>query len=240
MDGRAADMRRVVNALFYRTREGRLPLLPVVRRRRRLAENPRRPAGTGPGPGRPGADARRRRRRQPVGQDGRGRTGAGKGGGKKVHGRKRHTPVDTPGLPIAVAATAANVGDGRAAPEASAQAPGRDFPRPRAASADDKYHSQALYAWLRLHRRPYRPVAASRPEGVKEFKPPNVRRVVERTFAWPGRYRRPSKDHEHTAGSSETAVRPAATHHMPRRPRPGRRARSQRFRFKPRPRKQAA
>ena len=66
-----------------------------------------------------------------------------------------------------------------------------------------------------------------------------VRWVVERTYAWQGRYRGLSKDYEHTPESSETVVRIAAIHHLLQRLRPKRKARSQRFRFKRR-RKRAA
>ena len=110
----------------------------------------------------------------------------GTDGGKKVHGRKRHILVDTLGLLIAVVVTAANVDDGRAAPEVFAQAPGRDLPRLKVVFADNKYHNHGLYAWLRLHRRPYRLEVVSRPQGETRFKPLKVRWVVERTFAWLG------------------------------------------------------
>src|SRR5579884_185892 len=66
------------------------------------------------------------------------------------------------------------------------------------------------------------------------------RRVAKRTFSWLGRYRCPSKDHEHTPESSEAVVKRAAIHHMLRRLRPARRARSQRLRLSPRPRTPAA
>ena len=129
--------------------------------------------------------------------------------------------MDTLGLLIAVVVTAANVDDGRAAPEVFAQAPGRDLPRLKVVFADDKYHNHGLYAWLRLHRRPYQLEVVSRPQGETRFKPLKVRWVVERTFAWLGRYRCLSKDYEHTTESSETVVRLAAIHHMLRRLRPG-------------------
>jgi putative transposase len=121
-----------------------------------------------------------------------------------------------------------------------AQARGRDFPRLAVVYADGKYHNHDLYHWLRKHRRPYRVEVVSRRRGETGFRPLKVRWVVERTFAWLGRYRCLSKDYEHTPRSAETVVRLSAIHHMLRRLRPARRARSQRFRFKPRPRKLAA
>ena len=105
--------------------------------------------------------------------------------------------------------------------------------------ADGKYHNYALSDWLCLHRRPYRLEIASRPKGKTRFKPLPVRWVVERTYAWQGRYRGLSKDYEHTPKSSETTVRIAAIHHLLQRLRPKEEARSQRFRFK-RHRKRAA
>src|SRR5262249_39598215 len=50
---------------------------------------------------------------------------------KKVKGRKRHIVVDTMGLVLAVAVTAAHVDDARAAPEAMEQLDKKDFPRLR-------------------------------------------------------------------------------------------------------------
>jgi putative transposase len=156
----------------------------------------------------------------------------GSDGGKKVRGRKRHILVDSLGFLIAVVVTAANVDDAQAAQEVFAQVRGRDFPRLEVVFADNKYHNYALYDWLMIHRRPYRLEVVSRPDGERRFVPLHVRWVVERTFAWQGRYRRLSKDYEHLPESSEAVVKIAAMHHMLRRLRPARRARSQRFRFK--------
>jgi hypothetical protein len=99
--------------------------------------------------------------------------------------------------------TAANVGDARAAQEVFAQMPGKDFPRLEVVQADNKYHSHGLGRWLRVHHRPYRIRVVSRPAGERRFIPLRSRWVVERTFAWLGRYRRLSRDYEHTAGSGE-------------------------------------
>jgi putative transposase len=163
----------------------------------------------------------------------------GTDGGKKVQGRKRHILVDSLGFLIAVVVTAANVDDARAAQAIFAQVRGRDFPRLRVIFADVKYHNYELYDWLSRHRRPYRLEIVSRPKGETAFQPLPIRWVVERTYAWQGRYRGLSKDYEHTPESSEAMVRIAAIHHLLQRLRPKRRARSQRFRFKRR-RKRAA
>ena len=46
------------------------------------------------------------------------------------------------------------------------------------------------------------------------------RRIVERRFAWFGRYRRLSKDYETLTQSSETVIYPAMIHRMARRLKP--------------------
>ena len=51
----------------------------------------------------------------------------------------------------------------------------------------------------------------------KRFKVLKWRWIVERTFAWLGRYRRLSKDYEGTEGSSESWIYIAMTHLMLRR-----------------------
>src|SRR5437660_10934130 len=63
----------------------------------------------------------------------------GNDGGKKVHGRKRHILVDTLGLLIAVVVTAANVDDARAAQDVFAEVRGRDFPRLKVVYGDGRY-----------------------------------------------------------------------------------------------------
>src|SRR5262249_59223460 len=63
---------------------------------------------------------------------------------KKVQGRKRHLVVDTLGLLLAVAVTAASADDAAAAPRALGQLTRDEFPRLRLLWAGAKYHNHAL------------------------------------------------------------------------------------------------
>jgi putative transposase len=161
-------------------------------------------------------------------------------GGKKVRGRKRHIVVDTLGLLMAVVVTAANVDDARAAQELFAQLPSKDYPRLEVVQADNKYHNHELDRWLRVHHRGYWVMVMSRPPGERKFIPLRSRWVVERTLAWLGRYRRLSKDYEHTTESSEAVIKIASIQHCLNRLHRKRMSRSQRFRFKGHRPKQAA
>ncbi len=164
----------------------------------------------------------------------------GTDGGKKVRGRKRHIVVDTLGLLLAVVITAAHVDDAKAAQRLFAQMPSKEFPRLQQVQADNKYHNHELDRWLRVHHRGYEVVVLSRAAGERRFVPLKSRWVVERTFAWLGRYRRLSKDYEHTPESSEAVVKIAAIHHYLRRLCPGHVLPSQCFRFEGHRPKQAA
>jgi putative transposase len=129
-------------------------------------------------------------------------------GAKKIDGRKRHIMVDTLGLLLAVVVTAANVDDGVAAPQIVGKLQPETFPRLEAIFADNKYHNHKFEAWLKKYSNgKWRLEISSRPEGETGFKPLPIRWVVERTFAWIGRYRRNSKDYEKRTDSSESMIR---------------------------------
>lgn len=92
------------------------------------------------------------------------------------------------------------------------------FSRLRLIWADQAYAGE-LVAWV-WSLRPWRKVSleiVKRPEGIKGFLLLPKRWIVERTFAWLGRYRRLSKDYEYLTQSSETMIRVAMIHLMVRR-----------------------
>jgi len=132
-------------------------------------------------------------------------------GAKKVTGRKRHLVVDTMGLLLAVAVTAASVDDAQGAKEALARVEAEAFPRLRVVWADSKYHNYDLYAWVAAHAN-YQLEIVSRPAGVKGFVLLPKRWVIERTFAWLGRGRRLSKDYETLTETSEAMIMISTIH----------------------------
>jgi putative transposase len=91
----------------------------------------------------------------------------------------------------------------------------RLYPKLQLVWADGGY-AGALVAWLQkvcgwvLQ-------TVQRPVGVKSFVLLPRRWVVERTFAWLGRYRRLSKDYEYLPAVSETMITVAMIHLMARR-----------------------
>jgi putative transposase len=92
------------------------------------------------------------------------------------------------------------------------------FARLRVIWADQAYAGE-LIAWV-WGRRPWRRVRleiVKRPEGIKGFLLLPKRWIVERTFAWLGRYRRLSKDDEYVTQTSEAMIRVAMIHLMVRR-----------------------
>jgi transposase len=135
-------------------------------------------------------------------------------GGKKIRGRKRHIVVDTLGLLLVVLVTAASADDGTAAPEVLGRLTAEHRSRLELLWADGKYRNRQLERWLERTGAGYRIEVVSRPPGSKGFVLLHRRWVVERTFAWLGRYRRNSRDYERSTGSSESMVRVSSIHRM--------------------------
>jgi len=233
---RKHDMREVLNALFYHHREGcswraiphdfGIPWRTVYNYFRAwiddgtwdrlgtaLRMRVRRAAGRDPDPQTGYVDSQSAKTAH-------GGEARGYDAGKQVQGRKRHIVVDSLGLLLAVAVTAADVGDARAARGLFADMPGREYPRLQVVWGDSQYHNYELYDWLSVHRRPYRVAVVHRPAGAVGWVKLPKRWVVERTFAWLGRYRRLSKDYEKLTETSAAVVQVSAIHHMLRRLKP--------------------
>jgi len=231
---RKTDMREVVNAILYLTREGcswrALPhdfppwktvynyfrdwsgdgtwdrLLEALRPQARLK------AGRQPTPSAICIDSQ-------SAKSACGGEAIGTDGAKKVRGRKRHIVTDTLGLLLAVVVTAANADDGATAPAVMDEVPAAACGRLHTVFADNKYHNAAFAAYLA--GRGWGLEISSKPAGAKEFKPLKVRWVVEQSFGCMGRWRRLSRDHERTTRSSEAMVKAIAVHRLLRRIKPG-------------------
>jgi len=145
---------------------------------------------------------------------------AGYDGNKKVRGRKRHVVVDTLGLLMAVAVTAASCDDGTHAPAVLGKLDRERFPRLEVVFGDTKYNNRTLDRWLRRTQAPYRVEVSARPQGTPAFKPVRVRWVAEQALACLGRCRRLTRDHEYLPRHSEAWVQVAAIQRMARRLRP--------------------
>jgi putative transposase len=137
---------------------------------------------------------------------------------KRISGRKRHIVVDTLGLLLAVVVTAGAVDDGAAAPRVLAKLERGRYPRLSRFWADQKYHNHGLYAWMREYSEDQWTLeVVSRPPGHEGWVVLPKRWVVERTFAWLGRYRRHSRDYERRTDSSEAMLQVSAIHMLLRR-----------------------
>jgi putative transposase len=135
-------------------------------------------------------------------------------GGKKLRGVKRHIVVDTLGLLLVVVVSAASADDGTFAPEVLSRLTAEHRTRLEKVWADGKYHNHHLSRWLAESQARYKIEVVSRPAGAKGFVLLHRRWVVERTFAWLGRYRRHSRDYERHTRSSESMIRISSIHRM--------------------------
>ena len=160
-------------------------------------------------------------------------------GGKKVTGRKRHIIVDSLGLLLAVAITSAKLDDGTAAPRVLSRLSAETTRRLETVWGDGRYHNHSLQRWLKRTKATYRVQVVSRPAGAIGFVLLAKRWVVERTFAWLGRYRRLSKDYEYETGSAEAWVKVSAISQMVRKLRPNKATPPPPFRY-PKPARKAA
>ena len=232
---RTIDMREVVNTLFYQSRTGcqgdMLPhdLLPKStvydyfsqwrddgtwqHLLDALREAVRQQAGRHPAPSAGSIDSQTVKGTEVGGA-------RGSDGNKKVNGRKRPIIVDTLGLLLAVVVTVAAADDGTAAPHVLAKLDMHIHPRLELRWADHQDNNRTLDRWLAQQQVGYKIEVVERPSGAKGFLLLHRRWVVERTFAWLGRYRRNSKDDERLTASSEAVMKVSMIHLMLQRLRP--------------------
>jgi putative transposase len=251
---RTVDMREILNTLFYQNRTGcqwdLLPhdLLPKStvydyfsqwrddgtwqQMLDTLREAVRQQAGHDPAPSAGSIDSQTVKGTEVGGE-------RGYDGNKKVNGRKRHIIVDTLGLLLAVLVTAAAADDGTAAPQVLAKLAAHTHPRLELLWADHKYANRTLDRWLAEQQVGYRIEVVERPVGAQGFVLLHRRWVVERTFAWLGRYRRNSKDYERLTASSEATMKVSMIHLMLRRLKPDKTKQMPAFTYRRTPRKAA-
>jgi putative transposase len=134
---------------------------------------------------------------------------------KKINGRKRHIVVDTVGNLLEVVVHAAGIQDYHGAKTLLRRLI-ETVNSLKKIWADGIYEKAGLVDWVR-ETLDITLEIVNRPPDQVGFQVLPRRWVVERTFAWLGRYRRLSKDYEHCTKSSEGVVYIASIHTMMKR-----------------------
>ena len=138
-------------------------------------------------------------------------------GAKKLCGRKRHLLVDTLGLVLLVVVTAASVQD-RDGARTLLSVLDTQLRRLRVIWADGAY-AGSLPMWVRGLRKwgKVRLEIVRKANGQRGFAVLPWRWIVERTFAWLGRYRRLKSDYERLPETTEAIIHIAMIRLMLRR-----------------------
>ena len=126
-------------------------------------------------------------------------------GAKLVTGRKRHLLVDVMGLILVVLVHKASIQERDGAKSLLQRAKDKGFQSLRLIWADGGYSGQAMIDWV-FNLAGWIFEIVKRADDVKGFQVLPHRWVVERTFAWLGRYRRLSKDYEVLPQTSEALI----------------------------------
>ena len=192
-----ADVASRISALGH----GSLLLSPISTRRY-VAKDSRQTPRKSASQGGQKADAQCCSNRFAIGQNSIKRGDRGYDAGKKISGRKRHIVVDTLGLILTVMVHASDVQDRVGAMDVLKRLTGR-FTRLTLIWADGGYAGQ-LIDWSK--RTCGRVIKIVKRNDRNKFVVLPKRWIVERTFAWLGKYRRLSKDYETLPQSSEAMV----------------------------------
>ncbi|MBZ0098928.1 MAG: IS5 family transposase [Taibaiella sp.] len=129
---------------------------------------------------------------------------SGYDGNKKIKGRKRHILVDTLGNLLDVVVSAANISDREGAKGLLTKVERQIAIRLLKIWADKGYQGD-LEIWLHEQWNITLEIISAEPDQVGFAVQPR-RWVVERTFAWLGKYRRLSKDYERDTLTSEGLI----------------------------------